>query len=99
MLLAIFRNLRSQGKSGKNQKVRESQGILHSKVSENSDSQIVREFKSTRVQKLPKMQKKRTLHRTVQNFACLLRLQIICTCTSKFGPPRSMVVSSVIASA
>jgi len=52
----------------------------------------VREFKSTMVQKLTKMQKKnrtiaRTLHTAVQNFFCSLRSQIIYTFTFSFVLP------------
>ena len=64
----------------------------------------VREFKSTMVQKLTKMQKKnrtvaRTLHTAVQKFFCSLRSQIIYTFTFSFVlPPLFLVLLQAIES-
>jgi len=62
----------------------------------------VREFKSTMVQKLTKMQKKTvalTLHTAVHNFFCSLRSQIIYTFTFSFVlPPLFLVLLQVIES-
>jgi len=61
------------------EKIRESWGVLHSKVRENSR---VKEFKSTRVQKLTKVQKK-IFSTNSYHFSCSLRSQIICTSAFK----------------
>ena len=83
--------------------VSESRGILRSQGKSRRSGEV-REFKSTMVQKLTKMQKKnrtvaRTLHTAVQNFFCLLRSQIIYTFTFSFVlPPLFLVLLQVIES-
>jgi len=53
---------------------------------------MVREFKTTVVQKLTKVQKNFELRTTVQNFSCLLCSQIICTSAFKFVLPLLFLV-------
>jgi len=79
--------LRSQGKSGKIQTVRGSQGIQkYHGAKVNKDAEKNRTVA-------------RTLHTAVQNFFCLLRSQIIYTFTFSFVlPPLFLVLLQVIES-